>query len=68
MVTMDETRVGLAITDKDAFRMSSPYQDATLRKSMGQSAKIKVENEFNIVKQSRKLADIYESSVHELNK
>jgi uncharacterized protein (DUF362 family) len=27
---MDETRVGLALTDKDAFGTSSPYQDAAL--------------------------------------
>ena len=30
MVAMDETRVGLALTDKDAFRAGSPYQDAAL--------------------------------------
>jgi uncharacterized protein (DUF362 family) len=30
MVTMDETRVGLALTDKDAFGTSSPYHDAAL--------------------------------------
>lgn len=30
MVAMDETRVGLALTDKDAFGTSSPYHDAAL--------------------------------------
>lgn len=30
MVTMDETRVGLALANKEDFRTSSPYQDAAL--------------------------------------